>query len=149
MQCLSNKIQQRMLDSFCFLVLPLLEMIFLVSTVACTSTFIYKNRELSNSNHVLCLLPLNNELSFKNLKTTVKEFNFEFVNEDSLYEEFPGAKIVVNAVKTGSLEQSLANIFCDLRNKQTDVPTLNTILGVILNIPSSNANNEIAFSLMS
>jgi hypothetical protein len=34
------------------------------------------------------------------LQTIVKEFNLDFVNEDSLYEEFSSAKSVVNVVKT-------------------------------------------------
>lgn len=162
MQCVDNKIQQRIEDRFfgtatekilnC-LNPPLQKCARddFVNFYCCLHKYISKNFELSNANPVHCLLPLNlnTELSFRHFQTIVKEFNLDFVNEDSLYEEFSSAKSVLNVVKTGHIEQSWVNIFSDLRNKQIDVPNLIKILGFVLSIPGSNAHTERVFSLMS
>jgi hypothetical protein len=78
------------------------------------------------------------------LQTIVKEFDLDFVNEDILYEEFSSAEIVVNVVKTGSIERSWVSIFSNLRNKLI-CQTLIKISGFILSIPGPNANTESFF----
>jgi hypothetical protein len=85
---------------------------------------VLENFELSNSNPVHCILPLNSntELSFRHLQIIVKEFNLDFVNKSNLYETFSSSDNVVNILITGIIEQSWVNIFSDLRNKEIDVP---------------------------
>jgi hypothetical protein len=68
------------------------------------------------------------------LKAIVKELNIEFRYEDSLYEEFPSTRNVLNVVKTESIKHSWVSIFGDLRNNQIDVLNLNKILGFVLSI---------------
>jgi hypothetical protein len=136
MQCLDNKVQQIEEEFFIFHWKKKLKCLNpplhncarddFVQLYCCLHKHISKNFELPNANPVHSLLPLNlnAELSFRHLQTNGKEFNLDYVNEDSLYEEFSSAKPVVNVVKTGSIEQRWINIFSYLRNKQIDVPTL-------------------------
>jgi hypothetical protein len=55
----------------------------------------------------------------------------------------------VNVIQPGSTEESWVSIFSDLRNKKMYVPILNTVSGLFLSIPSSNAFTERVFLLMS
>jgi hypothetical protein len=152
MQCLDNRIQQRIKDRIFGTATekmlncknPPLKKCATDDSVnfyCCLHKYVSKNFELSTANPVHCLLPLNlnTQLSFRHLQTTVNEFNLHFVNKDSLHEEFSNAKCVVNVAKTGNIKQSWVNIFSDLRTKQTDVPNLNKISGFILSIPGSMA----------
>lgn len=104
--------------------------------------YISKNFDLSSTNPVNCLLPLNinAELSFGLLQIIAKECNFDYGNEDCLYEEFSNATSLVKIVKTGRIKQSCVNSYSDLKNKQIDVPKLNKILGFVLRITCSNVH---------
>jgi hypothetical protein len=51
----------------------------------------------------------------------------------------------VNGIETGSMEQSWVNIFSYLRNNEIDVPSLNELLGFVLDNPGSITHTELFF----
>jgi hypothetical protein len=111
MQCLENKIQQRIWDR---ILSNITEKILnclnpplqkcaaddFVNSFCCLRKYIYGNFELSNANPVHCLLPLNLTLiCFRHLQAIAKQIDLDFVNMESQCEAFSSTKCVVNMVR--------------------------------------------------